>query len=143
MGFCLLFLFFKQKTAYEMRISDWSSDVCSSDLSVGDGEIGEHEGASRIFQSSTQPCNAKRLARRSSNEDVDFMVGPLLESRHVAMVWDVGVSGREHRARERLDLRSESGPEAERLPGHGGRLYPARSDEHTSELKSLMRHPYA
>src|SRR3546814_1870743 len=31
--FCLVFfLFFKQKTAYEMRISDWSSDVCSSDL---------------------------------------------------------------------------------------------------------------
>src|SRR3546814_10210385 len=30
--FSLLFFFFKQKTAYEMRISDWSSDVCSSDL---------------------------------------------------------------------------------------------------------------
>src|SRR3546814_6821764 len=30
--FCLFFFFFKQKTAYEMRISDWSSDVCSSDL---------------------------------------------------------------------------------------------------------------
>src|SRR3546814_4637188 len=29
---CLLVVFFKQKTAYEMRISDWSSDVCSSDL---------------------------------------------------------------------------------------------------------------
>src|SRR3546814_9457334 len=29
---CGLFFFFKQKTAYEMRISDWSSDVCSSDL---------------------------------------------------------------------------------------------------------------
>src|SRR3546814_3919421 len=28
----MLFFFFKQKTAYEMRISDWSSDVCSSDL---------------------------------------------------------------------------------------------------------------
>src|SRR3546814_6114846 len=28
----IFFLFFKQKTAYEMRISDWSSDVCSSDL---------------------------------------------------------------------------------------------------------------
>src|SRR3546814_9131603 len=28
------FFFFKQKTAYEMRISDWSSDVCSSDLRV-------------------------------------------------------------------------------------------------------------
>src|SRR3546814_18882516 len=34
---CLLWLyifFFKQKTAYEMRISDWSSDVCSSDLNI-------------------------------------------------------------------------------------------------------------
>src|SRR3546814_8253417 len=31
----LLFFFFKQKTAYEMRISDWSSDVCSSDLETG------------------------------------------------------------------------------------------------------------
>src|SRR3546814_2028576 len=30
--YCLVFFFFKQKTAYEMRISDWSSDVCSSDL---------------------------------------------------------------------------------------------------------------
>src|SRR3546814_5921561 len=29
-----LFFFFKQKTAYEMRISDWSSDVCSSDLLI-------------------------------------------------------------------------------------------------------------
>src|SRR3546814_5955975 len=30
--FVLYFFFFKQKTAYELRISDWSSDVCSSDL---------------------------------------------------------------------------------------------------------------
>src|SRR3546814_8092875 len=42
-GGCFLvffvFFFFKQKTAYEMRISDWSSDVCSSDLgrAAGDG----------------------------------------------------------------------------------------------------------
>src|SRR3546814_10369026 len=33
-----VFFFFKQKTAYEMRISDWSSDVCSSDLLEPDGE---------------------------------------------------------------------------------------------------------
>src|SRR3546814_9974989 len=33
-GLCFFF-FFKQKTAYEMRISDWSSDVCSSDLLAG------------------------------------------------------------------------------------------------------------
>ena len=30
--FCFLFFFFKQKTAYEIRNCDWSSDVCSSDL---------------------------------------------------------------------------------------------------------------
>src|SRR3546814_997758 len=30
-----IFFFFKQKTAYELRISDWSSDVCSSDLTGG------------------------------------------------------------------------------------------------------------
>src|SRR3546814_6134345 len=33
----IVFFFFKQKTAYEMRISDWSSDVCSSDLLWHDG----------------------------------------------------------------------------------------------------------
>src|SRR3546814_6533457 len=32
MSLSLLFFFFKQKTAYELRIRDWSSDVCSSDL---------------------------------------------------------------------------------------------------------------
>src|SRR3546814_8676841 len=36
MMMCLLFFFFKQKSAYEMRISDWSSDVCSSDLTARD-----------------------------------------------------------------------------------------------------------
>src|SRR3546814_9739390 len=43
----LVFFFFKQKTAYEMRISDWSSDVCSSDLlvhrGIEDREIGRME----------------------------------------------------------------------------------------------------
>src|SRR3546814_3312825 len=38
-----VFFFFKQKTAYEMRISDWSSDVCSSDLGLcpNDAELVE------------------------------------------------------------------------------------------------------
>src|SRR3546814_6743321 len=38
--FMLSFFFLKQKTAYEMRISDWSSDVCSSDLSVALDALG-------------------------------------------------------------------------------------------------------
>src|SRR3546814_17207561 len=48
---CCCFFFFKQKTAYEMRISDWSSDVCSSDLQVllglgiDLGHIADHEEA--------------------------------------------------------------------------------------------------
>src|SRR3546814_14566470 len=36
------FFFFKQKTAYEMRISDWSSDVCSSDLFAAQIALGHH-----------------------------------------------------------------------------------------------------
>src|SRR3546814_3174300 len=44
MLFVVYIFFFKQKTAYEMRISDWSSDVCSSDL-IGLVEIGGEERA--------------------------------------------------------------------------------------------------
>src|SRR3546814_4771122 len=40
------FFFFKQKTAYEMRISDWSSDVCSSDLRPGTAFTTGHDRAS-------------------------------------------------------------------------------------------------
>src|SRR3546814_2731301 len=41
----LMFFFFKQKTAYELRISDWSSDVCSSDLVPPDRLIDPSEAA--------------------------------------------------------------------------------------------------
>src|SRR3546814_4843149 len=44
---CMLCFFFKQKTAYEMRISDWSSDVCSSDLHrLPPARLGDAEGCS-------------------------------------------------------------------------------------------------
>src|SRR3546814_4670705 len=43
-----LFFFFKQKTAYEMRISDWSSDVCSSDLKIGAELLESHHLADAI-----------------------------------------------------------------------------------------------
>src|SRR3546814_6197943 len=45
----IYFFFFKQKTAYEMRISDWSSDVCSSDLLVDLG-IGHAQPAAAMAQ---------------------------------------------------------------------------------------------
>src|SRR3546814_8752723 len=44
----MLFFFFKQKTAYEMRISDWSSDVCSSDLLAPDFEQDSTHGRIRF-----------------------------------------------------------------------------------------------
>src|SRR3546814_10428564 len=48
MMFLVLFFFFKQKTAYEMRISDWSSDVCSSDLDHADA-IAAVDGVDVLF----------------------------------------------------------------------------------------------
>src|SRR3546814_5295617 len=42
------FFFFKQKTAYEMRISDWSSDVCSSDLQNTARMVGNMVGQRRV-----------------------------------------------------------------------------------------------
>src|SRR3546814_19832580 len=46
----LFFFFFKQKTAYEMRISDWSSDVCSSDLDVPDRVLAGRHAADVVVQ---------------------------------------------------------------------------------------------
>src|SRR3546814_6651448 len=61
-----MFFFFKQKTAYEMRISDWSSDVCSSDLLVGElvGEIGRDVGDQRRHMVGDQANPALALAQR-------------------------------------------------------------------------------
>src|SRR3546814_10154153 len=60
----LFFVFFKQKTAYEMRISDWSSDVCSSDLSLAicPSYLIRRRGSSRRPGSSPwlSPCQVSR-----------------------------------------------------------------------------------
>src|SRR3546814_374673 len=51
----VFFFFFKQKTAYEMRISDWSSDVCSSDLDP------QADLAGRARARELGACRARRL----------------------------------------------------------------------------------
>src|SRR3546814_9955106 len=48
-----VFFFFKQKTAYEMRISDWSSDVCSSDLHDHHDPVGRVEDARLVTGAGT------------------------------------------------------------------------------------------
>src|SRR3546814_5205798 len=77
-----LFFFFKQKTAYEMRISDWSSDVCSSDLDHlihaqpegAHGDAGQHAQKQGRDAGGDQPAPVERKAsderdRRQAEED--------------------------------------------------------------------------
>src|SRR3546814_3945195 len=64
--FCMFF-FFKQKTAYEMRISDWSSDVCSSDLIGGDAGF---EAAGRHRRRSWRRGSGRSEERRVGKECV-------------------------------------------------------------------------
>src|SRR3546814_7696882 len=63
----LMFVFFKQKTAYEMRISDWSSDVCSSDLPrSARAPAGNPRHRHRKGQPPRLPQGQRRLRSRDS-----------------------------------------------------------------------------
>src|SRR3546814_3766390 len=84
----MLFLcfFFKQKTAYEMRISDWSSDVCSSDLHDGEHKVGgdhvvlaAHRGASPSLCTQSLPASRHRLSARAraSSEPANHRCVPI------------------------------------------------------------------
>src|SRR3546814_13386706 len=61
--FCrvVYFFFFKQKTAYEMRISDWSSDVCSSDLSASYRAVVSSAGSRPSITSPTRTHQVERI----------------------------------------------------------------------------------
>src|SRR3546814_10669352 len=63
----MLVFFFKQKTAYEMRISDWSSDVCSSDL-IG-GQPGEGQRRKRRFLPGVVQGVIRRIAAAAMGEN--------------------------------------------------------------------------
>src|SRR3546814_4014600 len=64
------FFFFKQKTAYEMRISDWSSDVCSSDLR-SPGVFFEHDRG-KTHSSGKLLFSARVIPYRGSWLDFEF-----------------------------------------------------------------------
>src|SRR3546814_2809211 len=102
----VLVFFFKQKTAYEMRISDWSSDVCSSDL---------HRPA---------------LDRRRSHF---WFSARFRHGDSVADCLGVGHLRDPHAACARYRVAGQTCRDA-----IGG-----RSEEHTSELQSLLRISYA
>src|SRR3546814_18591074 len=77
-----MFFLCKQKTAYEMRISDWSSDVCSSDLSAA----GVHSASSTRCHRNSRHCGF-RWSLTPSN-DVSSAVSAALtgEVRHIQIV---------------------------------------------------------
>src|SRR3546814_5476978 len=83
MVFCF---FFKQKTAYEMRISDWSSDVCSSDLAwvVAKGEDDSLlEAANSFLEQAQQNGTLQRLRERYyGHVDVLGYVGAYAFAKH-------------------------------------------------------------
>src|SRR3546814_1288610 len=64
---CCVF-FFKQKTAYEMRISDWSSDVCSSDLE--NSRRSDHEQNLRLQPRPTSVLLQDQAATSAVNERI-------------------------------------------------------------------------
>src|SRR3546814_5443164 len=112
-----MFFFFKQKTAYEMRISDWSSDVCSSDLSRIACST-----SSRVMRR----CASTRL--RSALACPTAALPELNSGIGTEMLNNTAVS-----------FDSEN----RRTPGPTVTSGMRRSEEHTSELQSLMRISYA
>src|SRR3546814_9809464 len=119
--------FCKQKTADEMRISDWSSDVCSSDLVAAVAGIRGGPGAGRpdrrvLAERGRRPADGGR-GRIVGTPAADDRTHPRCRHRHPPPL-----GRRRYRCRHQL-IRSPTDP--------------FRSEEHTSELQSLMRTSYA
>src|SRR3546814_1466001 len=123
-----VFFFFKQKTAYEVRIRDWSSDVCSSDLPEYQTGGYRHEqvcyaqcsdqGRTRRFRHGT--CRRRRLLRKCQR----ICPRPHPPGQGTAQAAQFG--------RLKAEL-TQAFNEPE-----GGRM-----EEHTSEIQSLMRNSLA
>src|SRR3546814_6358730 len=129
---------FKQKTAYEMRMSDWSSDVCSSDLPAGHPchRRGGRAPRSGLCHRRTRGAAAPGPGAGRTAEGAEPAGGRPEQGVHLP------VGG--CRPAQRPPLRA-GGPEpADRQCGldRRHRRLP-RSEEHTSELQSLMRISYA
>src|SRR3546814_7996064 len=117
--FC--FFFFKQKTAYEMRISDWSSDVCSSDLIR---DTFARDGLDQPTLSVMSFGYARGVPR---NADLVFDMRFLRNPHWVDAL------------RPGTGLDADVSAYIADDPAYAD----ARSEEHTSELQSLMRISYA
>src|SRR3546814_5362079 len=134
-----LFFFFKQKTAYEMRISDWSSDVCSSDLRPQEPQSTrplQHRDERTIRHPSIlAPTNppVESICRRPTTRDLQASKPGRRrgEGRHRV---EPGPAPRGGRDNQRAQAAGSQPPR-----GGEGR----RSGEHTSEHQTLKRNPQA
>src|SRR3546814_5764546 len=124
---CLvIFFFFKQKTAYEMRISDWSSDVV-----LFRSRRACKDGTGHIFQLVRLPG---AIRAGDCNRDKRKYGGSAHRGAHVH---------RRRTAARGADGRSRQQRRRRRYRGDGAEAFGERSEEHTSELQSLMRSSYA
>src|SRR3546814_9976210 len=123
-----------------MRISDWSSDVCSSDLVVErdahvDRQYANQDTDDLLFVDGTDTQQAGDQERRRNGRQIDKHRPARQDGAALLLACQLGQSS--HRA-----LPVELGYVGRREAGQAGRD-PARSEEHTSELQSLMRISYA
>src|SRR3546814_4156938 len=127
---------FKQKTAYDMRISYWSSDVCSSDLGEAPAVVTQKSRTGQAVRLSRQGSGGRVPPLASESEpDPRRIAG---EARRcegdVVLVTQVPAPP----FAGQVDPFDETGDARNELPARA-----RRSEEHTSELQSLMRNPYA
>src|SRR3546814_7355281 len=128
----LVYFFCKQKTAYEMRISDWSSDVCSSDLLlVGEAKIGDKAKGERVdYDIGSSPAVQVRVRILPDSDPKDYRQ------------WEVTLTNaRPFDAAIEMLIPFALDPAPRGWDRRGDAW--VRSEEHTSELQSLMPLSYA
>src|SRR3546814_5827310 len=131
---CVLF-FFKQKTAYEMRISDWSSDVCSSDLRL----VAQHEDQDDAGDEAADVRPPADVVGRRAAEGGDELEADPEDQQQPGRQVERDEADRHQHAG--LRVQDEIG--AEHAGDGAAGADQRRSEEHTSELQSLMRTSYA
>src|SRR3546814_5513377 len=130
----VVFFFFKQKTAYEMRISDWSSDVCSSDLPATDegGAVADGQRLPDCRDNGAFIELCRIIYRRPAEQDGEAVKSSLTAA------FKRGHGGFMLCKEGRGPGWVERCVEACTHPALG-----QRAEEHTSELQSMMRISYA
>src|SRR3546814_8528702 len=145
--YVVLFFFFKQKTAYEMRISDWSSDVCSSDLVAPTSSPSAHASGLRVRGATDLPDATAKLIRQLRRR-CDQCVRQRLERGTFERAADADRDQRMAELAARPPHRHGQHSDAGNVIALVDRItllarLRDRSEEHTSELQSLMRISYA